>query len=68
MLLSLFILFGLFSPASAATHVKGYTKSNGTHVTSHMRSNSNSSKKDNYSTKGNVNPYTGAVGTKPAYK
>ncbi|GAB6127224.1 hypothetical protein [Humidesulfovibrio idahonensis] len=48
----------------SAVAVRGYTKKNGTYVKPHMRSAPNGSKADNWSTKGNVNPYTGKVGTK----
>lgn len=44
--------------------VSGYTKSNGTHVNAYNRSGANKSKTDNYSAKGNTNPYTGKKGTK----
>lgn len=44
--------------------VKGYTRKDGTYVAPHTRSAPNSTKSDNYSTKGNVNPYTGKAGTK----
>lgn len=47
--------------------VSGYTRSNGTHVQSYHATNRNSTKLDNYSTKGNVNPYTGQPGTKNPY-
>lgn len=50
--------------ASAQVHVRGYTKKDGTYVAPHMRSSPNSTTLDNYSTKGNVNPYTGEPGTK----
>ena len=49
--------------AIADTHVKGYTKSNGTYVEPHYRSSPNSNTYDNYGTKGNSNPYTGQQGT-----
>jgi len=42
----------------------GYTKSNGTYVAPSHATNPNSTKADNWSTKGNVNPYTGKPGTK----
>lgn len=51
-------------PADAAVRVKGYTTKSGKYVAPHMRSSPNRTKSDNYSTKGNVNPYTGKVGTK----
>lgn len=46
-------------------HVNGYTRKDGTYVAPHYRSAPNSTKADNWSTKGNVNPYTGKPGTKP---
>lgn len=54
---------GLF----ADTHVNGYYRNNGTYVQPHYRSDSNSTKLDNWSTQGNTNPYTGSVGTKNPY-
>lgn len=45
-------------------HVHGYVKKDGTYVKPYHRSNPNNSKYDNYSTKGNYNPYTGKKGTK----
>lgn len=56
----LFAAFGSF----AQTYVNGYTRSNGTFVEPHYRSSPNNTKFDNYSTLGNVNPYTGSIGTK----
>lgn len=47
-------------------HVKAYTKKDGTYVPAHNRTAPNNTKKDNWSTKGNVNPETGKVGTKDA--
>lgn len=46
-------------------NVRGYTRKDGTYVAPHVRTSPNSTKSDNYSTKGNVNPYTGKEGTKP---
>lgn len=48
--------------AAAAQHVKGYTRSDGTYVAPHIRSSPNNTQSDNYSTKGNINPYTGKQG------
>ena len=53
---------------SSSHYVAPAIKSDGTYVNGHMRSNPNDTKLDNWSTKGNVNPYTGAVGTKDPYK
>lgn len=44
--------------------VKSYIKKNGTYVQSHKRSNPDGNPYNNWSTKGNVNPYTGKAGTK----
>jgi hypothetical protein len=49
---------------SAQVRVSGYVTKNGTYVAPYYRSNPNSTKLDNYSTKGNVNPYTGRLGTR----
>lgn len=49
--------------ASAQVHVNGYTKTDGTYVAPHVQTTPNSTINDNYSTKGNVNPYTGKEGT-----
>lgn len=46
-----------------SSSVKGYTKKDGTYVAPHHRSAPNGTKYDNYSSKGNVNPYTGKAGT-----
>jgi hypothetical protein len=46
------------------THVRGYTTQKGTHVPSHRRTTPDSSKRNNWSSKGNVNPDTGKAGTK----
>ena len=64
------IIFGLFagfmfmaSNASFAdVFVNGYYKSNGTYVQPHYRSDPNSTRLDNWSTRGNINPYTGKRG------
>ena len=51
----------------ADTHVKGYYRKNWTFVQPHYRSDRNWTKADNWSTKGNINPYTWKVGTKNIY-
>ena len=50
------------------TYVNGYYRSNGTYVAPHYRSSPNSSTWDNYSTRGNTNPYTGQRGSTDPYK
>jgi hypothetical protein len=48
--------------------VGGYTTNRGTYVAPHQQTNSNSTQYDNYSARGNVNPYTGTYGTRsPRY-
>jgi hypothetical protein len=48
--------------------VKAYVRKNGTPVQTYKRTSPNSTQKDNFSTEGNVNPYTGKKGTKTAKK
>lgn len=50
--------------ALADVHVRGYYRKNGTYVAPHWRSSPNNTTLDNWSTKGNVNPYTLKEGTK----
>ncbi|MBZ4690270.1 MAG: hypothetical protein JG765_1521 [Cereibacter sp.] len=57
------ILFGTAAMAQDV-YVDGYTRSDGTYVSPHYRSAPNETKSDNWSQQGNVNPYTGAPGTK----
>ena len=66
-LLFIFCMFAATN-AGAAQRVGGYTKRNGTYVMSHHRSYKDSSRFNNYSTKGNRNPYTGKRGSKSPYK
>lgn len=55
-------------PVLADTSVSGYYKKDGTYVPPHRRSDPNGSKADNWSSRGNTNPYTGKEGTKDPYK
>lgn len=72
--ISLFFLVFIASLAftdsvEAASRIKGYYKpKSGTYVQPHFRSSPNRSKLDNWSTKGNYNPYTGKRGTKNPWK
>lgn len=55
--------------ADAQTRVRGYVKRDGTYVAPHVRSSPNRSTYDNWSTRGNTNPYTGQAGTQePSYR
>ena len=62
--IAFFILLFASINMFADQHVNGYYKSNGTYVDSYMKSSPNNTKSDNFSTYGNVNPYTGQAGTK----
>lgn len=50
--------------SGSAVPVKGYYRSDGTYVAPHMRSAPDGDPSNNWSTRGNVNPYTGEEGTK----
>ena len=55
-----------YSYGSRSDHtVSGYTRSNGTYVQPSHATNPDSTRNNNYSTRGNMNPYTGKYGTKP---
>lgn len=51
------------SYSGGAVHVRGYFRNNGTYVQPHYRSAPDHNVWNNWSTKGNINSYTGAVGT-----
>lgn len=58
--------FGWIDHAQArggAVHVSGYTRANGTYVAPHYRSAPDGNFANNWSTLGNINPYTGKPGT-----
>lgn len=48
----------------SASYVRGYIKENGTYVPGHYRSTKDNYPFDNWTQKGNVNPFTGKKGTK----
>lgn len=62
----LFLLVFLFSFIAEArsVRVKGHYRKNGSYVQPHKRSSPDYSKSNNWSSKGNYNPYTGKAGTK----
>jgi len=45
------------------THVRGYTRRDGTYVQPHHRTTPDSNRGNNYGSQGNVNPWTGQAGT-----
>jgi len=69
-LLSAILSLGFVGFAEArTTRVKGYYKpSTRTYVLPHYKTSPNKSKFDNWSTKGNTNPYTGKRGTRNPFK
>jgi hypothetical protein len=53
--------------SSSNSHaVRGYTTKRGTYVAPHRQTDPDHTQRNNYSTKGNVNPWTGKAGTRNA--
>lgn len=72
LILILALLVGILSFSASVeaktTRVRGYYKpSTGSYVAPHYKTTPNRSKFDNFSTKGNYNPYTGKKGTVNPY-
>ena len=68
LLFSLLLVGALFTVSSSVVEartirVKSYTTSRGTYVNSYYRTSPNRYSFDNYSSKGNYNPYSGRTGT-----
>ena len=57
-------LIGVVAYSQNLVYVETYIKANGTIVEGHYRTEANYTVTDNWSTKGNINPMTGAKGTK----
>lgn len=66
-LLAITLILFLSVQTAFASYTKGYYRSNGTYVNGYYKTNANSTKLDNYSTKGNYNPYTNKRGTVNPY-
>lgn len=65
----MFLLLTIMSaPVFADQFVSGYVRSDGTYVEPHFRSSPDSSTYNNYSSRGNSNPYTGERGTVDPYQ
>lgn len=62
--LLLFIVTFTSCLAVGDVKVDGYYRKDGTYVQPHYRSDPNGTKSDNWTTKGNINPYTGEIGTR----
>lgn len=70
-ILALVIVIAFFIVAEAFandTYVNPYFRKDGTYVPGHHRSTPDGNKMNNYSTQGNVNPYTGKPGYVDPYK
>ena len=67
---ALAIIIALTASAAEAksSHTRGYVTRSGTYVAPSYHTAPNRTKLDNYSTKGNVNPYTGQMGTVNPYQ
>jgi hypothetical protein len=57
------VFFLCFQITNAAVRVRGYYRKDGTYVRPHYRSNPDGNFGNNWSTTGNINPYTGKRGT-----
>lgn len=58
------LAFAGAASAQSSTKVRGYTRSDGTYVQPHHRTTPNTTRNDNWTTRPNVNPYTGRIGTR----
>jgi hypothetical protein len=52
--------------SSKSVSVRGYTKKNGSYVAPARRTSADSTQRNNYTTKGNTNTYTGKNGSRDA--
>ncbi len=57
-------LLGSMGSFAYGKSVSGYHKRSGTYVKSYHRTSKDRTQRNNWSSKGNVNPYTGKKGTK----
>ena len=62
------LLICITTSAFADTYVRGHTRKDGTYVEPHYRSSPDNSKFNNYSSEGNLNPYSGKEGKVDPYK
>lgn len=57
-------VYGTGNTNSSVRYQRGYTRTDGTYVQGHYKTNSNSTNHDNFSTRGNTNTYTGSTGSR----
>jgi hypothetical protein len=62
------LIAALAAPAFADQLVNGYVRKDGTYVAPHLQSAPDNNAYNNYSSKGNTNPYTGQAGTRDPYQ
>jgi hypothetical protein len=55
---------GGFHVGTGSHNVSGYVRRDGTYVAPHQATNADSSRANNWTTRGNTNPYTGQAGTR----
>jgi hypothetical protein len=67
LILSVSMVLSMVMSVSALRYTRGYYRSNGTYVSPYRSTSPNSYKSDNWSSKGNYNPYTGKKGYKSYY-
>ena len=65
---TIFLAVLLTLPAEAVEHVRGHIRKDGKYIAPHNRTTANNTQRDNWSSKGNTNPYTGKRGYKTAKK
>lgn len=65
--LTILLASTIWLPVKADDYVDGYLSDDGTYVNGYYRTEADSSLYNNYSTRGNVNPYTGQAGTVNPY-
>ena len=64
---TLISLGGLSAVHAGSTYVDGHFRRDGTYVPGHHRTTPDSNRLNNWSTRGNTNPYTGRQGTVDPY-
>ncbi|MBQ8706989.1 MAG: hypothetical protein IJ523_02740 [Succinivibrionaceae bacterium] len=62
--IALAALSGIAEARHGSSSVRGYYRSNGTYVAPHHRSGRDGYHNNNWSVRGNTNPYTGRAGTR----
>lgn len=67
LLIAIFICLSISPALARNTQVKPYSRSNGSFVMPYNRTAPDNKLFNNYSAKGNINPYTGKTGTVDPY-